>query len=103
MNDRITAGAAALTGSLVLGTALVGWAVSPAPARVRHRAPRVRAVLDDASLEELLGPWPEKPFGAAFEQAWQYCQTCGKDTSGVVNKDGWLCGECVPAVSGGAS
>ena len=105
MNDRITAGAAALTGSLVLGTALVRWAVSPAPQRGRHRGLRVRAVLDDASLDKLLGPWPEKPYGAVARPGWGDCPVCDRTTAGVLTEDGgWRCGECLqPVPAGGVS
>lgn len=102
MIDRITLGAASLMGSLVVATAAVRWAVAPVPVRGRHRAPRVRAVLDEASLDELLGPWPQPVYGAAVPTAWRDCPTCDRATVGVVHKDGWTCGECLTP-SGGAA
>jgi ribosomal protein S27AE len=98
--DRFTAGATSLV--VITGVLATRWAVSPTPARGRHRAERVRAVLDDSSLDELLGPWPQPAYGAAVSQQWAYCQPCGKDTAGVVHKDGWTCGECFWVLTGGA-
>ena len=102
MIDRITAGAASLMGSLVVGTLAVRWAVSPTPERGRHQAPRVRQVLDEASLDELLGPWPQPAYGAVVVQAWRDCPTCAQTTAGVVQRNGWWCGQCLTP-SGGAS
>lgn len=102
MNDRITAGAVSLMGALTAGFAYLRWYVTPAPAPGRHRAQRVRAVLDEASLDELLGPWPQPAYGAAVVQAWRDCPTCDRATAGVVQRDGWWCGECLRP-SGGAA
>lgn len=95
---RITVGAASLMGALTLGTALVRWAVSPVSSG-QHRAARTVTVLDDASLDELLGDW-EPVYGAALAQAWHDCPACGHATAGVVQGDGWLCGECLTPVGG---
>lgn len=92
MNDRITLGAASIMGVLTMGTLAIRWAVTPVREPGRYRGPRVRAVLDDASMEELLGDW-EPVYGAALEQAWRDCKVCGRATAGVVQGDGWLCGE----------
>lgn len=102
MNPQITISAASIMGSLVVATAVARWAVSPAPSRGRHRAPRVRAVLDEASLDELLGPWPAPAYGAVVVQAWRDCPTCKRATAGVVQRSGWWCGECLTP-SGGAA
>lgn len=102
MNHPITLGAAVLTGSLYLAGQLVCWAIYPPAAPGRHRAPRVRAVLDEASLDELLGPWPQPAYGAAVAQAWNDCPHCAKTTAGVVQRNGWWCGECLRP-SGGAA
>ncbi|MFI0233098.1 hypothetical protein [Streptomyces sp. NPDC017086] len=64
MTSEITLGAAALMGALVLATAAVRWAVSPAAARAR-RTPRVH--------------------GAATVQQWAYCPACAGVTPATVH------------------
>ena len=93
MNDRITAGAASITAVLSVATLAVRWAVTPPRVRGRHRAGSC-TVLDDASLDELLGEW-EPVYGAALAQAWHDCPHCGHATAGVRTRDGWTCGECL--------
>lgn len=61
----------------------------------------------NVSLDDLLGPWrqpaPQRVHGAPFEPKWGDCPVCDKATAGVVNKDGWTCGECLtPVLAGGA-
>lgn len=102
MIPEITIGAASLMGALVVATAAVRWAVSPTPVRGRHRATHVRAVLDEASLDELLGPWPQPAYGAAVVQAWRDCPHCARATAGVVQRNGWWCGECLNPSGGTA-
>lgn len=63
MNDRITAGAAALMGSLIAATGMVRWAVRPVPARGRHR----------------------REYGAAAPQQLVHCPACGGTTSATVH------------------
>lgn len=46
MNDRITAGAAALMGALVVGTGMVRWAVRPTPSQRPYGAPADRRIVD---------------------------------------------------------
>ena len=84
-------------------------------AKGRHRAGAVlvdhepgldvqtRAVLPE---EELLAGWPapERPKLAAVVTSFDDCPTCGPGRAGSLNKDGWLCGECLTTVpAGGAS
>ena len=89
MIDRITAGAASIMGSLIVATAAARWAVSPAPARGRHRAPRVRAVLDEVSLDELLDG------GEVEANDFEYCPAEGRTTFHAIRTDGsrrcWTC------------
>ena len=101
MIPEVTVGAASLMGALVFATGVVRWAVAPVAAPGRHRR---AAVVDDATLDELLGPWPTPAYGAAVAQAWRDCPNCCKATAGVVQSDGWWCGECLqptPSPSGG--
>ncbi|MFE9448362.1 hypothetical protein [Streptomyces sp. NPDC006739] len=103
MNDRITGGMVLMT-TLASATGLVRWAVSPASAG-RHRAPKSV----DVTLDDLLGP--PTAYTTGFEHAdnpiktgFAYCAPCGRTTAGSLNKDGWLCGECLtPAAVGGAA
>lgn len=93
MTPQITIGAAALMASLVGATGIVRWAITPVPVPGRHRARR-SGVLDEASLDELLGPWPQPAYGAAVTQAWRYCPTCCRNEPSVLHRDGWTCGHC---------
>lgn len=97
MNEQITVGAGVLVASLAAGTGLIRWAVSPTPARGRHRGSRpVRAVLDEASLDELLGPWPVPAPGAVVAQAWRWCPSCVRVEPSVLHGDNyWRCGHCL--------
>jgi len=104
VNDHITAGGAALVAALVTGTGLVRWAVAPVRQPGRHRAPRAVEV----TLEDLLGP--PTGYTTDFEHAdspirtgFAYCPPCGRETAGSLNKDGWLCGECLSPVSAGGA
>lgn len=97
MNDRITAGAAALTASVLVGTGMVRLAVWWPSERSKPRGRRVSAVLTDDSLaDELLGPWEsEQRDGLAAATDWRDCLRCGQATVGVVYGDGsWTCGQC---------
>ncbi|MGW2720800.1 hypothetical protein [Streptomyces sp. NPDC001492] len=86
MNDRITAGAAAVMGTLVAATAAVRWAVAP-----------TRPAIDE---DDLIGP--PTAYTTAFDHApapicrsFAYCPNCRCTTAGSVNDNGWLCGECL--------
>ncbi|MFF4834050.1 hypothetical protein [Streptomyces sp. NPDC001315] len=97
MIPEITIGAASVMGALVLAVATIRWAITPPAAAGRHRARRC-TVLEDASLDELLGSWPQPAHGAAVVQAWRDCPTCEHATPGVVTETGvWWCGECLTA------
>lgn len=59
-----------------------------------------REPISEELMTELLGP--PTPYTTAFEHApgpiktgFAYCSPCGRDTAGSLNKDGWLCGECL--------
>lgn len=105
MTDQITLGAASVMGALTVGTALVRWAVAPVSVG-RHRA-RTVTVLDDASLDELLGEWPGPVLGAVVAQAWRWCPSCVREEPSVLHRGGWTCGHCfentTAGVAGGAS
>lgn len=103
MNDRITAGAASLMGSLTAGFAYLRWHITPVPVRGRHRAPRSVTV----PLDDLLGP--PTPYTTAIEhapgvirQGFDYCTPCDATTAGVLTRDGWTCGECFTPSAGAA-
>lgn len=103
MNDRITAGGMVITEVLAVGFAALRWAVTPAPVRGRHRAPRTVTV----PLDDLLGP--PTPYTTDIEhapgvirQGFDYCTPCARTTAGVLTRDGWTCGECLTP-SGGAA
>lgn len=69
MTSKITLGAAALMGALVVGTAAVRWAVSPAPARARHR----------------------RVHGAAAAQQWVDCPACARTSPATVHGTALRC------------
>lgn len=102
MNDQITVGAAAVLASL---TGLVRWAVTAPRESGRHAAGRTTAVLDDASLDELLGDWPEPAPGALVAQAWRWCPSCVRVEPCVLHADDcWRCGHCLQVtVAGGVA
>lgn len=59
---------------------------------------------DEATIDDLLGPWPVPAWvGAVVAQCFDDCPVCGKATAGVLTKDGWLCGEFTSHPAGGAS
>lgn len=98
MSDYVTVLAGAGT-ALAVGAVVVArtWPTSAEPRPAP--APAVRQVLDEASLDELLGPWPEpggwpSP-GEPIRQGWRPCEPCGRNTVSVLHETGWTCGECL--------
>lgn len=58
-------------------------------------------------MTELLGP--PTAYTTGFEHAagpirtgFAYCAPCARMTAGSLNKDGWLCGECLQPAGGAA-
>ena len=96
MNEPIAVGAAAIVAALAVGSLGSRWYVRPLGV---HRKPRVRKVLDETSLNELLGPWPDAPRCAVATQQWLDCPECGTAEPGVRIKNGWWCGHCFHAVT----
>lgn len=100
MNDRITAGAMFLMVDLAAATQLARWFVTDRPTPGRHRAP-VDVIVP---LDDLLGPpspWLEFEHApGVIGQQFRDCQHCHQTAAGSVNRDGWLCGECLTPAGG---
>lgn len=77
----------------------------PARSHGLPRAPRVRQVLDNASLDELLGPWPEPVYGTPVVWAFRACPTTGADEPHALHEDGSRTCSCcfTTTVAGGVS
>jgi hypothetical protein len=100
VNSPITVGAIVLIVSLAaLFAAVRAWPMPDGRHRATAAAPLFRAVLDEQSLDGLLGPWPEPPYAAVVAQQWLDCPDCGTAEPGIRNKDGWWCGHCLHPVS----
>jgi len=99
VNDRVTAGAMVLMVDLAAAANLARWWVRPLAGTGRHRMPKppLRDVLDEATLEDLLPPWPEPEalFGAVVSQGWRWCSNCMRTERGVYGQHDWLCGHCL--------
>lgn len=96
---------AALTGAgTAMAVGLVAVARASAPTGQR-RKPRVRQVLDDASLDELLGPWPQPAFGTPVTWAFRECPNSGLDEPHALHEDGsGTCSCCfTTTLAGGVS
>lgn len=86
--------AAAGVGSVMVGRT---W---PTPSGTR----RARQVSDTSLLDDLLGPdsyWTTIPehAPAPIKAALGECPVCDRVTTGSLNEDGWLCGECLQPVN----
>lgn len=92
MNDQIAVGAFAIVASISTVAISTRWYVRPLG---EHRKPRVGAVLDETSLEDLLPPWPEPDHGEVVAQEWRDCPRCDNAESCIRHWDGWLCGHCL--------
>ena len=104
MTAQITIGAAAVMAALVGATGLVRWAVTPVREPGRHRAATTTAVLDEASLDELLGDWPKPAPGALVAQAWRWCPSCLRVEPSVLHADDcWRCGHCLQVTFAGGA
>ncbi|MFE3031524.1 hypothetical protein ACFXKY_07735 [Streptomyces canus] len=102
MNESFAYGALCILAVLALGTGLARWSVAPVRESGRHRAPRVQVVLPDASLDELLGDWPEPVPGALVAQGWRWCPNCVRTEPAVLHSDDcWRCGHCLEVTVGG--
>lgn len=73
----------------------------PAPSGARRRRDEV---ISEELMTELLGP--PTPYTTGFEHApapmrpsFGDCPTCQRSTAGSLNRDGWLCGECLQPVT----
>jgi hypothetical protein len=103
VNDRITAGAAAITASITGAAAI---------ARAWPQAGKHRARWKLPALSDLLGPstayttpdFADIPEYGVVTQAWRPCSgPCGQEMPSVLHADGsWQCGHCL-TISGGAS
>lgn len=90
MNDRITAGAAAVMGALVTGTVVSRWFVG-APS-----APVTSSVLDEGTLRDLLTD------GDVEANAFEYCPAEERTTFHAIRADGSRrCWTCQTVTAGG--
>lgn len=98
MSDYMTA----LTGAgTAVAIGLIAMARGSAPTGL-HRKPRVRQVLDSASLDELLGPWPEPAYGTPVVWAFRECPNTGLDEPHALHEDGsHTCSCCFATTAAG--
>ncbi|WP_411078495.1 hypothetical protein [Streptomyces sp. cmx-10-25] len=61
-----------------------------------HRAPALPARIE-VPLDDILGGWPTptRERVALGTQAWRDCPPCHETTSGIVDADGFTCGQCL--------
>lgn len=98
MNAFLTAVAGAITAAGV-GAVTVArlWPTPPG----RHRGPRVRAVVSDSSLRELLGDWPEPTHGTPVVWAFRECPNTRLDQPHALHDDGSATCSCCFQTTGG--
>lgn len=101
MNDRIALGAAVW----VSGILAVQWAIAPVREPGKHRAKDgIIVPLDDLLGEPSAYTHEFEHAPSVIGQGFRYCPPCGRTAAGSLNKDGWLCGECLtPAGAEAAS
>ena len=95
MNDRITAGAAALVGTISVASLAIRWAVSPVrePGRHRaaHRLPSEEVLCGPPSA--YTDPWADTQEFGVVKTGFGWCGPCDGMTAGVVTQTGFRCGE----------
>lgn len=93
----------ALAATLVLTGATIIARACPGTPHGLDREPPVRQVLDEVSLDELLGPWPEPARGTHVTWAFRMCPSSGLDEPHALHDDGsHTCSCCFTTTPHGA-